>query len=221
MWFHFTTLWVASHLIPIPLGSELYFNTVVSCPLQTVILNAPLGCAHLWKNLFPLLSSTQSKASITPNEGSLHGYTRVLPYHLPSTLLVHCSPPCTISHLPPSSAPSSFLLPQPDCCNILSFVIMSNIALSRAQLGCHGWCCCTRVRSWGLCIMQKNVSVHPAYPFLSMKSFHTLFPYSKELSLESRDSSKGIDHFKKYQGLVARIHNPIHTLPIIAGAPWH
>lgn len=85
---------------------------------------------------------------------------------------------------PPSSAPSSFLPPQPARCHVLGFVIMSNMALSRAQLGCRGWCCCTRVAEvFALC--RKMCLSIQSYPFLSRKSFHILFPYSKDFSLES------------------------------------
>lgn len=140
MWFHFTALWVASHLIPIPLGSELYFNTVVSCPLQTVILNAPLGCAHLWKNLFPLLSSTQSKASSFPKwrePAWLHQSPPIpLALHPTGSLLpsLHDFPPTPFfcPFLIPLA--SAWLLQHPEFCdNVKCFVTCDNVKYSSVQ----------------------------------------------------------------------------------------
>lgn len=131
-----------------------------------------------------------------------------LPLYLFTIPSLHNSLPC------PLVFPLSLLLPQPAHCT-LGFGTMQNLPQPRAQLGHRGWGCCTTVHSWGFCTVQKNVSRQSCLslsfqeilsnPFFLFKTFLSIF-------------SKGIDHFKKQQGLLASSHNPIPTLlRIIAG----
>lgn len=102
--------------------------------------------------------------------------------------------PAQFPSLPSCSAPCpSLLLPHRALCDVLGFVIMSNMPLSRAQLGCRGWCCCTSGCSWGLCIVQKNMSILPIY-FFQGNPFILYFLILRTLPSKA---SKRIDHFKK------------------------
>lgn len=126
--------------------------------ISSLFFHTVQGFNHLkWKEPVWLHQSTSPSPAFHPSGSLLPS----LPLHLYYAL-------------------SFFLSSHPDCWNVLGFVIMSNMPLSRVQLGC---CCGTNVSSWYLCITQKNVSIHPAHPFLWGKSFYTLFLYPKDVSL--------------------------------------
>lgn len=112
------------------------------------------------------------------------------------------SSPFTIPSPGPLYSPSSFLLPQPAHYNTLGFGTMWNLPQPRAQLGHCGWSCCTRVHNWGVCIMQKNVSMHSCLTLSFQEIFSNLVLLFKRFP---STVSKGIHHFKKQQGLIVII----------------